>query len=161
MKLCLSLVVCFKTWSKRLVLVAFYLTRCAQFSGEVNVVKMLLSHHCSSLLTEMWMCLLFAVGPVRQTRHLATPRNTIHMSVFSSMSSSGLKLFSAWRAAHAPTTTCGLYRLFRTSLLLLTLVYIHLPRARRENVMKCALSVSPTCHLSLCQSHGQMFLLAG
>lgn len=52
-KLCLSLVVCFKTWSKRLVLVAFHLTRCAQFSGEVHVVKMLLSHRRSSLVTEM------------------------------------------------------------------------------------------------------------
>lgn len=52
-KLCFSLVVCFKTWSKRLLLVAFHLTRCAQFSGEVHVVKMLLSHRRSSLVTEM------------------------------------------------------------------------------------------------------------
>lgn len=37
-----------------------------------------------------------------------TPEHKIHMSVFSSMSSGGLKLFSAWKAAHAPTTTCGL-----------------------------------------------------
>lgn len=120
------------------------------FSDKVNV---LFPDPLSSFLSYS------LVYPVSSGQQLASHQRTSHGSVFFHDLPSSEIVFSL--KSHPCTTNYLRTRGFSKCLCFYLQLFTFTCLMRRnKTVTKCTLSVNPTCYLSLCLSHGQIFLSA-